>query len=122
MAQAAREGEAGTAPGATVLMIDDGEELPQDAEDLEWIAERGRNQGLQIVAAVPNHVAQRAYSGWLIHVVRDRHGLFLDPDTSSDGNVFSVRLPFRRGGAWPPGRSYLVYRGRIDLIQVAGDR
>jgi DNA segregation ATPase FtsK/SpoIIIE, S-DNA-T family len=118
LADAARSGVRGGGR-ATVLVVDDGDELPAEAEDLTWIAERGRDHRLCIVAAVPNHVAQRAYGGWLVSLLRDRQGLLLDPDTAMDGPVLGVRLPARRAGVWPPGRGFLVRRGQAELVQVA---
>jgi S-DNA-T family DNA segregation ATPase FtsK/SpoIIIE len=120
LAEALRAGEVGRELPAAVLVIDDGDQLTGESEDLDWIAERGRDQDIRIVAAVPNHVAQRAYSGWLAEVARDRQGVLLDPDTTMDGNILNVRLPSRRSGAWPPGRGYLVCRGSVALVQVAG--
>jgi S-DNA-T family DNA segregation ATPase FtsK/SpoIIIE len=121
LAEAARAGAVGSASAATVVVIDDADELSGRAEELDWIAGRGRDHDIRIVAAVPNHVAQRAYSGWLAEVVRDRQGLLLDPDTSMDGGAFNARLPSRQRGTWPPGRGYLVCRGGVGLVQVAGD-
>jgi S-DNA-T family DNA segregation ATPase FtsK/SpoIIIE len=121
LAEMARAGKVGEAHPAMVLLIDDGEDLTEAADDLDWIAQRGRDQGLRIVGAVPNHVAQRSYAGWLAAVVRDRQGVLLDPDTSLDGTTLGVRLPSRPAGAWPPGRGYLVCRGRVELVQVGGD-
>jgi S-DNA-T family DNA segregation ATPase FtsK/SpoIIIE len=121
LAEAARAGAVGSASAATVVVIDDADELSGRAEELDWIAGRGRDHDIRIVAAVPNHVAQRAYSGWLAEVVRDRQGLLLDPDTSMDGGAFNARLPSRQRGTGPPGRGYLVCRGGVGLVQVAGD-
>ena len=101
-------------------MIDDGDELTERTEDLEWLADRGRHRGFRMLAGVPNHVVQRAYSGWLVHLVRDRQALLLDPE-ATDGSSFNVRLPSRQTGAWPPGRGYVVCRGSLDLVQVARD-
>jgi S-DNA-T family DNA segregation ATPase FtsK/SpoIIIE len=120
LTEAARAAEAGPGQAPTVIVIDDGEELPADSDDLTWIAERGRDHGLHILVAVPNHVAQRAYGGWLVQVVRDRHGVLLDPDTAMDGAILGARLPMRRAGVWPPGRGYLVRRGSVELVQIAG--
>jgi S-DNA-T family DNA segregation ATPase FtsK/SpoIIIE len=120
LAEAARAAEAGRGHAPTVIVIDDGEELPADSDDLTWIAERGRDHGLHILVAVPNHVAQRAYGGWLVQVVRDRQGVLLDPDTAMDGGILGARLPMRRTGVWPPGRGYLVRRGGVELVQIAG--
>jgi DNA segregation ATPase FtsK/SpoIIIE, S-DNA-T family len=106
--------------GLAVIVIDDGEELPADHADLEWLVQRGREIGVRVLVGIENRAAQRMYSGWLPLVTKDRHGLLLDPDTSLDSSlVGNVRLPSRQGSAWPPGRAFLVRRGAVRLVQVA---
>jgi S-DNA-T family DNA segregation ATPase FtsK/SpoIIIE len=110
----------GAQPGLAIVVIDDGEELPAEHADLEWLVHRGREVGVRVLAGVENRAAQRAYSGWLPMVMKDRAGLLLDPDTSLDASlVGNARLPSRQGPAWPPGRAYLVRRGAVTLVQVA---
>jgi S-DNA-T family DNA segregation ATPase FtsK/SpoIIIE len=105
-----------------VLVVDDGDELADGSHpELDWIAQRGPEHGVRILVGLERHAAQRAYTGWLFHVLRDRHGLLLDPDPAVDGTIVGgVQLP-RRRSAWPAGRAYLVRRGVIELVQVAGD-
>jgi S-DNA-T family DNA segregation ATPase FtsK/SpoIIIE len=121
LATAARAAERGEAAPA-VLVIDDGEELAEGSlPDLDWIAQRGQEHGLRILVGVESHAAQRAFSGWLTQVLRERQGLLLDADPAVDGVMMgAVQLP-RRRAAWPAGRAYLVRRGVVELVQVATD-
>lgn len=106
---------------AGILVIDDGEDLADGSVmDLDWIAQRGREQGLRILVGVETQAAQRAFAGWLTQVLRERQGVLLDPDPAIDGTLIGApQLPRRTGGPWPPGRGYLVRRGVVDLVQLA---
>ena len=123
VAEAGRRQAAGEPAAAAVLVIDDGEELADGSvTDLDWIAQRGREQGLRVLTGVETQAAQRSYAGWLTQVLRERQGILLDPDTAIDGSLLGApSLPRRTGGPWPPGRGYLVRRGTVELVQVAGD-
>jgi S-DNA-T family DNA segregation ATPase FtsK/SpoIIIE len=102
-----------------VLVIDDGEELADGSlPELDWIAQRGQEHGLRILVGAETQAAQRAFAGWMTHVLRERQGLLLDPDPAVDGTIVGVQLP-RHRSPWPPGRAYLVRRGVIELVQVA---
>ena len=102
-----------------VLVIDDGEELADGSlPELDWIAQRGPEQGLRILVGAETQALQRAFGGWIPLVLRERHGLLLDPDPAVDGTIVGVQLP-RRRSAWPAGRAYLVRRGVTELVQVA---
>jgi len=115
LAERMRSGEESKA----VIVIDDAEELPSNQADLEWLVQRGRENGLRVVVGMENRAAHRTYGGWLPLVTKDRCGLLLDPDPSMDASLLgNPRLPGRRE-VWPPGRGYLVQRGVVRLIQVA---
>jgi S-DNA-T family DNA segregation ATPase FtsK/SpoIIIE len=109
--------------GGAVLVIDDGEELADGTiPDLDWIAQRGREVGLRLLVAVETQAAQRAFAAWLLQVQRERQGILLDPDPALDGTLLGgVQLPRRSGGRWPAGRGYLVRRGMVELVQIAGE-
>jgi S-DNA-T family DNA segregation ATPase FtsK/SpoIIIE len=108
---------------AAVVVIDDGEELADGTlPDLDWIAQRGREHGVRLLVGVETQAAQRAFALWLTQVQRERVGLLLDPDPALDGMLLGgVQLPRRSGGRWPAGRGYLVRRGMVELVQIAGD-
>ena len=72
-----------------------------------------------MLAAAERVGAQRAFGGWLRELRKDEHGLLLDPDTDTDGDILGARLPRRSNPVFPPGRGYLVDRGSVELVQVA---
>jgi DNA segregation ATPase FtsK/SpoIIIE, S-DNA-T family len=113
--------KAGGAP--LVVVIDDGEELAESvaAPALETIVRRGRDVDVRVVCACERQAVQRAFGGWLRELRKEEHGLLLAPDPDVDGDLLAVRLPRRTNPVFPPGRGYLVERGRVELVQVAGD-
>ena len=80
---------------------------------------RGRDLGVWVVAATEAQGAHRTFGGWLRELRNEEHGLLLVPQVDIDGDLLGVRLPRRSATTFPPGRGYLVQRGRIELIQVA---
>ena len=104
-----------------VLVVDDGGELSDGKAGtaLEMIARRGRDLGVWVVAATEAQGAHRTFGGWLRELRNEEHGLLLVPQVDIDGDLLGVRLPRRSATTFPPGRGYLVQRGRIELIQVA---
>jgi DNA segregation ATPase FtsK/SpoIIIE, S-DNA-T family len=106
-----------------LVIVDDGENLVDAAanrDGLDWLAQRGPEHGVRIVAAVESQAAQRAFAPWLVQVLRERQGILLDPSPGVDGALLGVRLPPGRPGAMPSGRGYLVRQGLCELVQVAG--
>lgn len=108
-------------PGPLVLVIDDGDELVDTPHDptLVDLVRRTRDYEMILLAAVRTHVAHRVFGGWVGDLRKVRHGLLLQPDVDSDGDLFGVRLPRKANRRFPPGRGYLVGRGPLDFIQVA---
>jgi S-DNA-T family DNA segregation ATPase FtsK/SpoIIIE len=104
-----------------VIVIDDGDELAETlgASALETLVRRGRDAPIRIVAASETQAMLRAYGGWLRELRKDEHGLLLDPDLDVDGDLFGVRLPRRTNAVFPAGRGYYVWRGTLELVQVA---
>jgi S-DNA-T family DNA segregation ATPase FtsK/SpoIIIE len=105
-----------------VVVVDDGNELTEGkaASALETIARRGRDLGVWIVASTEAQAAHRTFGGWLRELRGEEHGLLLVPQVDIDGDLLGVRLPRRSATTFPPGRGYLVQRGRVELVQVAG--
>jgi S-DNA-T family DNA segregation ATPase FtsK/SpoIIIE len=104
-----------------VIVVDDAEDLTEgDAADgLAAILRSSRESSIRVVAAVDSQAAQRAF-GWLKEVMKPRYGILLDPEPVSDSGLLGgVRLP-RQEKRNPVGRGYLVRRGDVGLIQVAG--
>jgi DNA segregation ATPase FtsK/SpoIIIE, S-DNA-T family len=106
-----------------VVVIDDGDELAESlaAPALETVVRRGRDVGVRVVCACERQAAQRAFGGWLRELRKEEHGLLLAPDADTDGDLLAVRLPRRTNPVFPPGRGYLVQRGKLELVQVAAD-
>jgi S-DNA-T family DNA segregation ATPase FtsK/SpoIIIE len=86
---------------------------------LETLARRSRDLDVWLVAASEAHAAHRTFGGWLRELRSEEHGLLLVPQVDIDGDLLGVRLPRRSSSAFPPGRGYLVRRGRVELVQVA---
>ena len=105
-----------------MIVIDDGDELAETmgAPPLETVVRRGRDLNVRVLAAAETQAAMRAYGGWLRELRKEENGLLLDPDLDVDGDIFGVRLPRRTNAVFPPGRGYLVRRGVVELVQVAG--
>ena len=74
---------------------------------------------MRLIVAAETQAVMRAYGGWLRELRKDEHGLLLDPDLDVDGDLLGVRLPRRSNAVFPPGRGYHVYRGVLELVQVA---
>ncbi|MDQ6748291.1 MAG: FtsK/SpoIIIE domain-containing protein, partial [Candidatus Dormibacteraeota bacterium] len=106
---------------ATVVVVDDGEEIAEGAvgSSLEMVARRGRDTGMRLLAAVETRSAHRAYGGWIAELRKARQGLLLQPDLDIDGDLLGARLPRRASQSFPIGRGYLVRRGTVALVQVA---
>ena len=104
-----------------VIVIDDGDELAETlgSSALETLVRRGRDAPIRIVAASETQAMLRAYGGWLRELRKDEHGLLLDPDLDVDGDLLGVRLPRRTNAVFPAGRGYYVWRGALELVQVA---
>jgi hypothetical protein len=105
-----------------VLVVDDGDELAESlaAPSLESIVRRGRDGHVRVICACERQAAQRAFGGWLRELRKEEHGLLLAPDPDVDGDLLAVRLPRRSNPVFPQGRGYLVKRGELQLVQVAG--
>lgn len=103
-----------------VVVVDDLEELDNTAAalPLQTVVHRGRDGRLRVVAAA-ERAAALSFSQLLDQFRREKHGLLLDPNLLSDGDVFGVQLPRRANMSFPPGRGFLVDRGAFELVQVA---
>ena len=109
----------GDADEPVVVVVDDLDELDNTAAalPLQTVVHRGRDRRLRVVAAVERATAL-SFSQLLDQLRREKHGLLLDPNLLSDGDVFGVQLPRRANMSFPPGRGFLVDRGAFELVQV----
>jgi hypothetical protein len=72
------------------------------------------------VAVVEPTTLDRAYSGWVSDLKRNRATLVLQPASSAEVEALTgARTALRPGQAFPPGRGLLVDRGRPVLLQTA---
>ena len=103
-----------------VLFIDDADEVSEGpaAYGLEPLA-KARDGAMLMVAAAESVALHRSFTGWISELRKHKHGLLLDPDLDLDGDLLGVKLPRRQKQSFPPGRGYLVVRGRIELVQTA---
>jgi DNA segregation ATPase FtsK/SpoIIIE, S-DNA-T family len=112
-------GELDTTP--SVLFIDDGGEFTDamSVTRLERLVRIARDSSLRVVAAVEAGSARGIGIAWIRELRREGHGLLLQPDLASDGDLLAARLPRRVPAPLTPGRGFLVVRGSAELIHVA---
>jgi len=103
------------------VFIDDGGELadPLVSSKLERIVRTGRDGGFTVVASVETSSARGIAIPWIREIRKDGHGLLLQPDLLSDGDLLGTRLPRRVAVPMVPGRGFIVTRGVAELVQVA---
>lgn len=107
-------------PMPWLVVVDDGEELADTpgGNALATLLRRARDVDLTVLAAVQTHTAHRAFGGWITGLRKSRHGIILNPNVDTDGDLYGVRLPKKASRKFPPGRGYLVSRGPVDYVQV----
>jgi S-DNA-T family DNA segregation ATPase FtsK/SpoIIIE len=113
---------AGVTEGPPVFVfIDDGGELNEAmvVTQLEQLVRLARDSSTRVVAAVETSAARGMGMGWIRELRREGHGLLLQPDLASDGDLLSARLPRRVSAPLVPGRGFVVQRGSVALVQVA---
>ena len=110
-------------PGAppVFLFIDDGGELadPLLSAKLERIVRAGRDGGVTVIAGVETSSARGIAIPWIREIRKDGHGLLLQPDLLTDGDLLGARLPRRVALPMGPGRGFVVARGVAELVQLA---
>lgn len=78
-----------------------------------------RSDAVRVLAACDRPVLDRAYSGWMAELKRNRTALILQPASPADvEDLGRVRIALRPGQAFPPGRGVLAARGSATLVQV----
>lgn len=103
-----------------LLFVDDADDLAEGPSSLaleSLVRERGGRT--RVIAAAESMALHRSFGGWLSELRKHKQGVLLDPDLDLDGDLLGVKLPRKQKRAFPPGRAYLVNRGRIELIQIA---
>jgi S-DNA-T family DNA segregation ATPase FtsK/SpoIIIE len=115
------EAEDGAGSPRRLIVIDDADEMVEGAvaNSLNTLVRRARDAGCIVVVSMLSSRAIRSYSEWVAYTKTNRHGLLLQPDVNTDGDVFRVDLPKRANLALPVGRGYLVTRSAMTLVHVA---
>jgi S-DNA-T family DNA segregation ATPase FtsK/SpoIIIE len=117
-----RSVESGELDGRSVyVFVDDGGELNEASvvSSLERIVRVARDGSLRVIAAVETTAARGFGLGWVRELRKEGHGLLLQPDLSSDGDILSAGLPRRLATPLSPGRGFAISRGTAELVQVA---
>jgi hypothetical protein len=79
-----------------------------------------RSDAVRVIAVAEPVTLDRAYSGWVAELKRNRASLVLHPGASSDVEAITgTKAPLRPGQPFVPGRGVLVDHGRPTLLQVA---
>ncbi len=105
-------------PSLAVVVDRADELLDTRADDLlrDFSRQVERQGGLLVVGACATTLVTR-YRGVGTEVARERTGILLGPRSTLEGDLFGLRL--RADPQAPPGRGYLVRRGRALPLQVA---
>ena len=103
-----------------VVVVDDADELDDaDTRRLEQLAGVAE---VRLVAAVDTASAARAFSGLVPALKRGRRILVLQPESSAEvDQLAGVRMRFRPGAVFPPGRGVLAIDRQPHVVQIAGD-
>ena len=103
-----------------LLFVDDADEFTEGpcSYALEPVVKQ-RDGNTRVIAAAESLALHRSFGGWLSEIRKHKRGLLLDPDLDLDGDLLGTKLPRRQKRAFPPGRGYLVDRGRLELVQTA---
>ena len=101
-----------------VVVIDSAE----DFESMEYgmtLEPLVRSDAVRVVATAEVSTLERAYSGWMAELKRNRAVLMLQPESAGDvESVTRARPALRPGQPFPPGRGVLVDHGTAVLVQV----
>ncbi|MFH8368629.1 FtsK/SpoIIIE domain-containing protein [Streptomyces sp. NPDC018031] len=102
-----------------VVIVDDAELLYDESldEPLEAVLRKGMDGGLGLIAAGETETFSSQYRGFVTEARKTRNGMLLTPQSSSDGEVFNIRIPANSGGAGSPGSGLFVRSGSTIPIQ-----
>ncbi|HTW19172.1 MAG TPA: FtsK/SpoIIIE domain-containing protein [Mycobacteriales bacterium] len=103
------------------LLVDDVDRLENEAlrAHIErWISSAADPEQVIVLAGITEAMAV-AFRGPVAQARRRRCGLLLCPMGPHDADLFGARLPPASGGDDPPGRGWLLQRGRAVGLQLA---
>ncbi|MBB5934678.1 FtsK/SpoIIIE domain-containing protein [Streptomyces zagrosensis] len=106
------------AEGPYVVLIDDAELLYDEPLDeaLEAVLRSGMDGDHGLVAAGTTDTLSSQYRGFVTEARKTRSGVLLTPQSSSDGELFNIRLP-ANSGTGSPGSGLLIRGGGMMPIQ-----
>ncbi|GHA49200.1 FtsK/SpoIIIE domain-containing protein [Streptomyces purpurascens] len=102
-----------------VVVVDDAELLydaPLD-EPLEGVIRKGADGGVGLLAAGTTDSLSGQYRGFAVEARKSRNGMLLTPQSSSDGELFGIRLPANSGGG-AAGSGLFVAGGAFVPVQA----
>ncbi|MGW7818679.1 FtsK/SpoIIIE domain-containing protein [Streptomyces puniciscabiei] len=102
-----------------VIVVDDAELLYDESldEPLESVIRKGADGGVGLIAAGTTDTLSGQYRGFAVEARKSRNGLLLTPQSPSDGELFSVRLP-ANSGSGTVGSGLLVTGGTFMPVQT----
>jgi S-DNA-T family DNA segregation ATPase FtsK/SpoIIIE len=110
-------------PRPTLFLADDADLLRQIDADmwLRGMISKAQEHRLGLVIAGDSEALGKGFTGWLVEMKKNRHGLLFAPQSMTDGDVTGVRLKRSDvGAAMPAGRGHFTGdTGEAMLLQVA---
>lgn len=106
------------AAGPYVVLVDDAELLYDEPLDdaLESVLRSGMDGDHGVVAAGTTDTLSSQYRGFVTEARKTRNGVLLTPQSSSDGELFNIRLP-ANSNTGAPGSGLLIRGGGMMPIQ-----
>lgn len=107
-----------TAGERLLLLVDDVDRV-DDVDGVLAAVMASRDPSLRVVLAGRSDRLRGAYGHWSSPARRTRHGVALQPNLDTDGELWQRPFPRRlrlRGG---PGRALVLSDGAIEVVQVA---
>jgi S-DNA-T family DNA segregation ATPase FtsK/SpoIIIE len=101
------------------VLVDNADELLDTAVEsaLKQVATLVDRDGGLFVGGANAAVLSVQYRGLAVELARHRTGVLLGPASTTEADLFGVRMPVDRSA--PPGRGYVVRGGAATAVQVA---
>jgi len=111
----------GSPDGRLILVVDDADLPPEtSAAALDAAVAHARTSRSLVVASGVTSALLTSFRGWVGEARRNRTGLLLIPQFTTDGDLLGCRLTKAEcGEETPPGRGQLVTQGQLTPIQIA---
>jgi S-DNA-T family DNA segregation ATPase FtsK/SpoIIIE len=106
------------AVGATLLLIDDADQLDDSGSRIAGLI-GARRPNIHLAISGRPDVVRSLFGHWTQAVRRSRIGVLLQPNLTVDSDIFGITLPRRVHLAIPPGRGFLACDGSMELVQLA---